>query len=67
MSMSDRDPVLRLVEAGFPLPELTAEQRAVIRDLTDEELALLIRVKAQLDEAGADVQAHGISAGAGIF
>ena len=67
MSMPDRDPVLRLVEAGFPLPDLTVEQRAVISELTDDEVALLIRVKAQLDEAGADVQAHGISAGAGIF
>ena len=67
MSIPDRDPVARLVQAGFPLLDMTAEQRAVLNALSDEEITLLIEVKARLDAAGSEVEAHGMSAGAGIF
>jgi hypothetical protein len=67
MSTPDPDPIARLLQAGFPLLEISAEQREVLSGLSDEELTLLIQIKARLDEAGSEVQAHGLSAGAGIF
>jgi hypothetical protein len=67
MSFPDHDPVRRLVQAGFPLMEMTAEQREVFGELSEEEVTLLIQIKVRLDETGAEIQAHGLSAGAGIF
>ncbi len=67
MSLPDHDPVRRLVQAGFPLMEMTAEQREVLGELSEEEVTLLIQIKVRLDETGAEIQAHGLSAGAGIF
>jgi hypothetical protein len=67
MSLRDHDPVRRLLQAGFPLMEMTAEQREVLSALSDEEITLLIQIKVRLDETGEEIQAHGLSAGAGIF
>jgi hypothetical protein len=47
--------------------EMTAEQREVFGELSEEEVTLLIQIKVRLDETGAEIQAHGLSAGAGIF
>lgn len=52
---------------GFPIGALTGEQRAVLLGLSTEELALLIDIKARLDEVGPEVQAHGEVAGAALF
>lgn len=67
MSTPDHDPVLRLLGAGFALEDLTPEWREVLGGLSEEEVTLLIEIKGRLDAAGSEVQAHGISAGAGIF
>lgn len=52
---------------GFPVSALTSEQREVLLGLTTEELALLIDIKARLDEVGPEVQAHSEVAGAALF
>jgi hypothetical protein len=67
MSTPDPDPIARLLQAGFPLLDMTAEQREVLSGLSDEELTLLIDIKTRLDTVGSEVQAHGVSAGAGMF
>lgn len=67
MSIPAPEPIARLLQAGFPLLEMTAEQREVLSGLSDDELTLLIEIKARLDAVGSEVQAHGISAGAGMF
>lgn len=67
----DRDPggdVLRtLADAGFPVAGFTPEQRAVFATLTPEELALIVDIKARLDEVEPEVQAHATVAGAALF
>lgn len=67
MSTAENNPFFRLLNAGFPLEELTPERREVLSDLSEEEVTLLIEIKSRLDAADSEVQAHGISAGAGIF
>jgi len=52
---------------GFPIGALTSEQREVLLALTAEEFALLVDIKARLDEVGPEVQAHGEVAGAALF
>jgi hypothetical protein len=52
---------------GFLIGALTGEQRDVLLALTAEELALLIDIKARLDEVGPEVQAHSEVAGAALF
>lgn len=46
---------------------LPAEQQDVLRALTPAELALLVEIRARLDEVGPDVQAHSEIAGAALF
>jgi hypothetical protein len=52
---------------GFEVRRLPAEQQDVLRDLTSEELALLVDIKARLDAAGPEVEAHSEVAGAALF
>jgi hypothetical protein len=52
---------------GLNVRRLPAEQQEVLRDLTPDELSLLIDIKARLDEAGPDVEAHSEVAGAALF
>jgi hypothetical protein len=52
---------------GFPIGALTSEQQEVLLGLTIEELELLTDIRARLDEAGPDFQAHGEVAGAALF
>lgn len=56
-----------LTAAGFDLTLLSDEQRAVLLGLTDEEFALLADIKARMDEAVPEVQAHAEIAGATLF
>lgn len=56
-----------LTAAGFDLTLLTDEQRAVLLGLTDEEFELLSDIKARMDEAAPEVQAHAEIAGATLF
>lgn len=57
----------RLAAAGFALHALTAQQRDVLSELSPEELALLVDLKARLDGTAADVEAHGDVAGGALF
>ena len=52
---------------GFEMRLLTTEQQEVLRNLTDDELALLVDIRARLDEVGPEVQAHSEIAGAALF
>lgn len=64
---SVHDPLARLEADGFPVTQLTAEERAVLSGLTSDELALLLDIKARLDEAGPEVRAHSEIAGGALF
>ncbi|MEV7175217.1 aroma-sacti cluster domain-containing protein [Kitasatospora sp. NPDC093679] len=62
------DPVLTaLAAAGFPVDTFTDEQLGVFRTLGAEELALLLDLKARLDEVEPEVQAHTTVAGGALF
>jgi hypothetical protein len=52
---------------GFGVSELTTEQQDVLRDLTPDELAVLVDIRTRLDEVGPEVQAHSEIAGAALF
>ncbi|MFI2782975.1 aroma-sacti cluster domain-containing protein [Streptomyces sp. ALB3] len=56
-----------LYEAGLPVDMLTDEQRLVLSELTEEELAVLLDIKSRLDAVGPEVQAHGEIAGGALF
>jgi hypothetical protein len=63
-----KDPVTLLEEAGFSLDALSEEQRDVITNLTEEEVLLLLSLKARFDVTEPEVQAHtGIYAGGSMF
>lgn len=59
--MADLD---RLTRLGFDVEFASEDQLAVLASLSEEEITLLADVKRRLDEAGADVEAHGIEGGA---
>jgi len=66
--MTDARDTLAVLEAnGFAVDLLTDDQRHVLDALTQEELALLLEIKARLDEVGPDVQAHSEIAGGALF
>jgi hypothetical protein len=66
--MTDHRYTLDALEAhGFAVSQLPVEQQDVLRDLTPDELALLVQIKARLDEVGPDVMAHSEIAGAALF
>ncbi|AGJ55047.1 hypothetical protein OOK43_20715 [[Kitasatospora] papulosa] len=56
-----------LYEAGLPVDMLTDEQRLVLSELTEEELAVLLDIKGRLDAVEPEVQAHGEIAGGALF
>jgi hypothetical protein len=66
MSTPHSEQLAALTAAGFPLDAITEEQRAVFATLSAEEVALLIDLRARLDELEPEVQAHTV-AGAGVF
>jgi hypothetical protein len=54
------DALAALRESGRPVDLLTAEQRAVLAELTEEEVAVLNSVKQRLEAvADAEVEGHG--------
>lgn len=66
--MTDHRRTIAELEAnGFALSQLTEEQQGVLRDLTEVEFTLLLDIKARLDEAGPEVQAHSEIAGGALF
>ena len=68
MTADDPETIEVLRTAGFPVDTLTPEQRAVFQALSGQELSLLLDIKARLDEAEPDVQAHAIPvAGGALF
>jgi hypothetical protein len=56
-----------LQHAGVAVEELSAEQKAVLSALSDQEIALLSGIKARLDGASGDVEAHTEVIGGVIF
>ncbi|WP_405694706.1 MULTISPECIES: aroma-sacti cluster domain-containing protein [unclassified Streptomyces] len=56
-----------LYEAGLPVDMLTEEQRLVLSQLTEEELAVLLDIKSRLDAVEPEVRAHGEIAGGALF
>jgi hypothetical protein len=52
---------------GIEVRSLPVEQQSVLRDLAPEELALLVDIRARLDEVAPEVQAHSEIAGAALF
>ena len=56
-----------LAAAGFPVADFTRQQRAVFSRLTPEELAVVLDIRARLDEVEPEVRAHTAVAGAALF
>jgi hypothetical protein len=52
---------------GLDARRLPVEQQEVLRALTPAELALLVEIRARLDEVGPEVEAHSEIAGAALF
>ncbi|GGO99998.1 aroma-sacti cluster domain-containing protein [Wenjunlia tyrosinilytica] len=66
--MTQRDDALdKLRAAGFELEMLSDEQHEVLRDLTEDELALLLDIKGRLADVAPEVQAHSDIAGGALF
>ncbi|MBW1595500.1 aroma-sacti cluster domain-containing protein [Streptomyces sp. JJ38] len=61
------DVLTELRARGFDAAGLTAEQRQLLRDLSLDELAVLLDVKAGLEGADDEVQAHCEVAGGALF
>ncbi len=61
------DPLHVLASHGFVVSALTDEQRDVLRELSTEEVALLVDIKSRLDEVGPEVRAHSEIAGGALF
>jgi hypothetical protein len=56
--MAANDPLAALREAGFPVDQMSPEQRAVLGGLTAEETEVLISVEQRLRAAEGEVVAH---------
>lgn len=56
-----------LEEAGFPVHSFTEHERTVFGALSAAELALILDIKARLDEIEPEVRAHAVVAGAALF
>jgi hypothetical protein len=67
MTEPRRRTATELEAQGFDLSPLTDEQREVLQELSDEELALLTDVRTRMQEVAPDVQVHSEVAGAGLF
>jgi hypothetical protein len=60
------DAIEKLREAGTPVDQLSDAQKAVLAELTPEEVAIITSVQERMAAAGADVDGQ-ILVGAGIF
>ncbi|WP_329571574.1 aroma-sacti cluster domain-containing protein [Kitasatospora sp. NBC_01266] len=67
MPTPDPRTIAALAAAGFPVESFTEQQTEVFGALTEEELALLVDIKARLDELEPEVQAHANVAGGALF
>ncbi|MHA6757814.1 aroma-sacti cluster domain-containing protein [Streptacidiphilus sp. PAMC 29251] len=65
--MHGDDTLDALERAGFPVPELSEEQRDVLRALTPAEAELLLDVRQRLNEAEPEVTAHEAGLIGGLF
>lgn len=65
--MNDDEALDRLREAGFAIDGLEEEQTDVLRDLSEEEVDMLIDVRTRLVESGADTEAHAAKTIGGLF
>jgi hypothetical protein len=66
--MTERPYTLDELEAhGFEVRALPVEQQDVLCNLSPDEFALLVNIKARLDEVQPEVQAHSEIAGAALF
>lgn len=57
----------RLERLGFDVHSATPEQLAAIGSLTDDELAVLIKIKERFEDAGGDVEGHSVEAGGVVW
>ena len=62
------DAMLARLEAhGIAVSRLAPEHQQVLAGLSQEELSLLLEIKARLDETEPEVQAHSEIAGGALF
>lgn len=64
---ADDDALMVLESHGFAVAALTDEQREILRGLSEQELSMMLDIKARLDEVGPEVQAHSEIAGGALF
>lgn len=67
MTSPQNDQLTALAAAGFPIDSITQEQRVVFSSLSEDEVTLLIDLRARLDAVEPEVQAHADIAGGGMF
>lgn len=52
MSMDKQDPIQALRDAGVPVDAIPEEQRAVLTELSDQEVKTLVDIHRRVEEAG---------------
>ena len=57
MSMQKQDPIQALRDAGVPVDAIPEEQRAVLADLSEQELKTLVDIHRRVEDAG-EVQGY---------
>jgi hypothetical protein len=57
MSMQQQDPIQMLRDAGVPVDAIPEEQRAVLADLSEQELSTLVDIHKRVEDAG-EVQGY---------
>jgi hypothetical protein len=67
MTSPQQDQLTALAAAGFPIDSVTQEQRAVFSSLSEDEVTLLIDLRARFDAVEPEVLAHTDLAGGGMF
>lgn len=56
--MTATDGLEQLRSAGFALDGATADQQAVLRELTADEIGVLSSIKARFDAAAPEIEGH---------
>ena len=57
MSMQQQDPIQMLRDAGVPVDAIPEEQRAVLGDLSEQEVNTLVDIHRRVEDAG-EVQGY---------
>jgi hypothetical protein len=52
------DPLHELTEAGLDLRAISAEQRAIVAGLSQDEVSMLVSIHERLQDAEPEVEAH---------